>query len=813
MPIRLFACVGLMCFLCFCISCGGGNQVSQTQSPTQPSAPVINTATLADGAVNSPYNVTLSVSGGVSPYSWSIISGAVPPGLVLNGSTGAITGTPTASGTASFTVEVQDSQATKARAQASLSLQINPALSIVGTFSSAEVNAPYSATLSVHGGSAYAWSIISGMLPAGLALNSSTGVIAGTPTTAGKSSFSVQAQDSQNMNISGQASFNIAISPGLSITAPPLPASGQGVPYRAVFSASGGFPPYTWSLVSGDLPAGLNLSSEGVISGTPTAAGTFNFTVQAADLYPATISDPLMLKIVATPLGAVTTAHNDVLRTGQDVNETKLNPNNVNVSSFGKLFSYPVDGYLYAQPLYLPNVSIPGGGVHNLVLVATEHDSVYAFDADSNAGGNGNPLWQTTFIDPSQGITTVSSQDVNCDAIVPEIGITSTPVIDVSTNTIYVLAETKENGAFFHRLHALDLTTGAEQTGSPVTITAQVPGSGVGSSGGVITFDPLMQLNRPGLLLSDGTVYIAWGSNCDNPPFHGWVMGYDRSTLTQTSVWATTANGELGGIWMSGAGIGADASGNLFVPTGNGTFDTSGTPVDFGDSIVKIASGGSSFAPSDYFTPYDEGSLEAGDIDLGSGGALLLPDQPGAHVHEVIQVGKEGTLYLVDRDNMGHFNANNNSQIVQSITGELQAVLSSPAYWNGNVYIGGIQDALKAYSLTDGLLSLTPTSETGVTFTYLGPSPSVSANGSTNGIVWALFTDSNLNDGNEVLYAFDATNLGVELYDSNQNSMRDLVGGAVKFATPTIANGKVYAGAAQQLSVFGNIQPPVTSHK
>ena len=264
---------------------------------------------------------------------------------------------------------------------------------------------------------------------------------------------------------------------------------------------------------------------------------------------------------------------------------------------------------------------------------------------------------------------------------------------------------------------------------------------------------------------------------------------------------------------MSGAGIGADASGNLFVPTGNGTFDTSGTPVDFGDSIVKIASGGSSFAPSDYFTPYDEGSLEAGDIDLGSGGALLLPDQPGAHVHEVIQVGKEGTLYLVDRDNMGHFNANNNSQIVQSITGELQAVLSSPAYWNGNVYIGGIQDALKAYSLTDGLLSLTPTSETGVTFTYLGPSPSVSANGSTNGIVWALFTDSNLNDGNEVLYAFDATNLGVELYDSNQNSMRDLVGGAVKFATPTIANGKVYAGAAQQLSVFGNIQPPVTSHK
>ena len=672
------------------------------------------------------------------------------------------------------------------------------------------VNAPYSTTLSASGGSApYTWSVTSGSIPAGLALNSGTGAITGTPTAAGMSSFAVQAQDSQSADHPGQASLMITINPALAIATSTLSAGAQGVPYRAVLTASGGIPPYTWSLLSGSLPAGVSLASDGVISGTATSAGPFNFTVQVADHAPSMLNSALALTVVPTPPGAVTTQHNDVLRTGQNLSETILTPANVNVNSFGKLFSYAVDGYIYAQPLYLPNVSIPGNGTHNVVFVATEHDSVYAFDADSNSGSNGGLLWHTSFIDPSQGITSVSSQDVNCpDGVAPEIGVTSTPVIDIVSNTIYVLAETKESGAFFHRLHALDLTTGAERSGSPVTITAQVPGTGDGSSGGMIAFDPLMHLNRPGLLLSDGTIYIAWASNCDNPPFHGWVMAYDKSSLAQVSVWNSTANGGLGGIWMSGGGVAADASGNLFLPTGNGTFDTAGTPVNYGDSVVKFASGAPRFAPSDYFTPYDQGSLEAGDIDVGSGGVLLLPDQPGAHTHELIQAGKGGTIYVVDRDNMGHFNAGNNSQILQSITGQLNPMLSAPAYWNGNVYLGGTQQSLQAFSLTNGVLSQTPISQTQLTFTYLGPSPSVSANGTANGIVWALFTDLNLNGGNEVLYAFDATNLSQELYNSNQNSMRDNPGGAVKFATPTIANGKVYVGAAQQLSVFGNIQAP-----
>jgi hypothetical protein len=514
----------------------------------------------------------------------------------------------------------------------------------------------------------------------------------------------------------------------------------------------------------------------------------------------------------ATPQArvSVTTKHNDNFRTGQNLNETILAPSNVNVSNFGKLFSYPVDGQIYGQPLYVPSVSIPGNGVHNVVYVVTEHDSVYAFDADNNGAGGGL-LWQTSFINPAHGITTISSQDVNCDAITPEIGITSTPVIDTTTNnievttkTMYILAETKENGNFFHRLHALDIATGLEKDGGPVTISAQVRGTGEGGSGGIITFDPLMHLNRPGLLLTNGNIYIAWSSNCDTNPFHGWVMSYNKYTLRQQNVWATTANGGLGGIWMGGGGIAADASGNLYLATGNGTFDASGNPIDFGDSIVKLPGRGI-FAPVDYFTPYNEANLAANDEDVGSGAVLLLPDQTRPHVHELIEAGKEGTIYVVDRDDMGHFNPHNNSQIVQNIPGRIGGLYSTPTYWNGNVYFGGTYDTLKAFSLTNGLLSTSPTSQSAVTFGFPGPTPSVSANGSTNAIVWALQTDVTLNDGNEVLYAYDATNLNNELYDTTQNSQRDNLGGAVKFATPTIANGRVYVGAAQQLNVLGVI--------
>jgi hypothetical protein len=448
-------------------------------------------------------------------------------------------------------------------------------------------------------------------------------------------------------------------------------------------------------------------------------------------------------------------------------------------------------------------VTIPARGTHNVIYIVTEHDTVFALDADSNTDGNATPLWQTSFIDPANGITTVSATDVNCNNIVPEIGITSTPVIDPATSTIYVLAQTKEHGQFFHRLHALDIATGAEKLGGPVTIQATYPGTGDGSSGGLITFDPLLHLNRPGLLLSNGSIYIAWGTNCDIRPAHGWIMAYDKTTLQQQAAWIDTPDGQLGGIWMSGAGVAADAAGHIFFSTGNGTFDTSGSPVDFGDSIVKLTLSGNQLTAADYFTPYDQGNLEDGDVDVGSGGVLLLPDQSGQHVHELIEAGKGKSIYVVDRDNMGQFNPVNNSQIVQNLVNVISGMFAVPADWNGNVYFGSGGYPMQAFSLTSGLLSTTPTSQSPTSLGYPGASPVLSANGASNAIVWALQTSSSLNGGNDVLHAYDATNLSNELYNSTQNEARDNPGAVVKFAVPTVANGKVYVGAASQVSVYG----------
>lgn len=526
----------------------------------------------------------------------------------------------------------------------------------------------------------------------------------------------------------------------------------------------------------------------------------------------ATATALLLLLIPGVSLAQVqvTTAHNSNSRMGANINETILTPQLLSAGEFGKITAYSVDGYIYAQPLYLPNVTIPGQGVHNVVYVVTEHDSVYALDADAQVAGN--PLWQRSFIDPAHGITTVSPNDVNCDdGVIPEIGITATPVIDPATNTIYILVETKENGQFFQRLHALDITTGAEKGASPIVISATYPGTGDGSVGGVLTFDPLLQLGRPGLLHTAGNIFLAWASNCDNSPFHGWVISYNKSTLQQTGVWVTTPNGGLGGVWIGGAGLASDSSSNLYVSTGNGTFDTSGNPADFGDSIVKLVLNAQGLALSDYFTPYNQSNLSGADEDVGSGGVLVLPDQHGAHPHELIQSGKEGSIYVVDRDNMGHYNSENNSQIVQNITGEIGGIFGSPAYWNNNVYFAGVTDAVKAFSLTHGLLSSEPTSESPATFGFPSPTPSISSNGNRDGIVWVLQTDAYRNGGSEILYAFDATNLANELYNSSDNSIRDNPGGAVKFAVPTIADGRVYVGAAGQLSVFGPIPPEVAT--
>jgi hypothetical protein len=493
---------------------------------------------------------------------------------------------------------------------------------------------------------------------------------------------------------------------------------------------------------------------------------------------------------------SVTTARNDNMRDGQNLSETILTPGNVNVNQFGRLFSQAVDGYVYAQPLYVPNVNIVGLGTHNVLYVATEHDSVYAFDADNNTGLNASPLWHTSLIDPARGITTVSSNDVNCTDLIPEIGITSTPVIDTTAGTMFVVTKIKDNGQFYHVLHAINIATGLDQPGSPVVIHAQVKRN---------KFDPLLEAQRPALLLVNSTLFIAWASHCDNQPYHGWVMSYDESSLKQLKVWNSTPSGGLGGVWQSGGGVASDGT-YVFFATGNGTYDGPKGGQDFADSVIKgpVTSGAPS--PFDYFTPYNQQSLSNGDTDVGSGGVLLFPDQGqgSPHQHLLVQVGKSGSIYLIDRDHMGGFNPNNNSQIVQDMENAIGGLWATPAWWNNNVYFGGSNDYLRQYTFdpTTGLLSTTAVA-TGTYSGFPGPTPSISAYGTSNALVWTLQVDNYGSNGQAILHAYDANNIGTELYNSNQNQSRDQPGISVKFTVPTVVNGKVYVPTATQVSFYG----------
>ncbi len=494
----------------------------------------------------------------------------------------------------------------------------------------------------------------------------------------------------------------------------------------------------------------------------------------------------------------VLTYQYDQTRAGANRAETLLTPANVNLNQFGKVFSQPVDGVIYGQPLLLTNVSIPGKGVHNVVYVATEHDSVYAFDADNNTGANNAPLWKVSFLGP--GVTTMPNSDVGCDQITPEIGITSTPVIDAAAGTIYVVAMTKETSGstvnYLHRLHALDVTTGAERPNSPVVIQASVPGTADG--GQSVTFVSKNYKQRTGLVLLNGNVYTAWASHCDLGKYHGWVMAYDSVSLKQTAVYNNTPNGNMASFWAGGAAPAVDASGNMYLVGGNGTFDSAGNGLDDGESYLKLSTAGG-LKLADYFTPFNYVDLNNRDLDVGSTGVALLGDEAGSvdHPHLMTGAGKEGRMYLIDRDNMGKFNNGSDSQIVQSIPqGAINSIYGNPAYFNNTIYYCGVHDALKAFSVVNAKVSTFRTSEGPTLFGFPGCVPTVSANGTSNGIVWAL-------DPGGQLRAYDATNLAKELYNSDQNKNRDAIGGTVKFSVPTVANGKVYAGTQTALVTYG----------
>ena len=497
---------------------------------------------------------------------------------------------------------------------------------------------------------------------------------------------------------------------------------------------------------------------------------------------------------------SVLTWHNDAARTGQNLLETLLTPANVSAATFGKLFTLPVDGKVDGEPLYVPSLTIPNKGIHNVLYVVSEHDSVYAFDADTGAS-----LWQVSLLLNGEQ----TSDNRGCDQVVPEIGITSTPAIDLAVGahgTMYVVAMSKDGSNNYHqRLHALDLTTGAETLGGPIEVQATFPATGPQSSGGIVTFDPQQYKERAALLISNGILYTSFASHCDIGPYMTWIIAYDKTTLAQTSVLNLTPNGNDGSVWQAGAGLATDPGGNLFFLVANGTFDTklnpSGFPNkgDYGNAFMNISTS-SGLAVADYFTMHNTVSESNGDVDLGSGGAMVLPtlnDAVGNPRQLAVGAGKDGTGYVVERTNMGKFHSRTNAVYQQIGLGG--SVFSSPAWFNNTLYYGAVGQPLKAFTFSGGSFSLSPSSQSSSGFGYPGTTPSISANGLANGIVWAAE-----NQSPAVLHAYDAADLSHELYNTDQApNSRDQFGDGNKFITPMVANGKVYVGTTNGVGVFG----------
>ena len=860
----------------------------------------ISTTTLPKGTVGATYAATLAASGGTAPYSWRITSGALPAGLTLAATTGVISGTPTAAvSSSSISFSVTDSGTPAQTHAVALSLTVansTPPLSITtSSLPNGTVGSTYAATLGASGGTApYTWRLTSGALPGGLTLGTATGVISGTPTAAVSSSsisFSVTDSGTPAQTQSVTLSLTV-ISPPLSITTALLPNGTVGSTYSATLAAVGGTAPYTWSIASGALPAGLSLvPATGVISGAPTVAmpsSLIGFTVRdsgnpaqiaAANVSLTVVTAPITVTVSpiqagltttealsltattndtagvrwsispsggsfsaatstsgatvvltapssagvytvsatsvtdntkiatvavgVTGLGGVYTFHNDLNRDGANTQEYALTTANVTAGSFGKLFSCPVDGAVYTQPLWVANLTV-NGAHHNVIFVATEHDSLFAFDADTAPCVL---MWQVSLIDAAHGAasgeTSVPSNLVGTGRgnLYPEIGVTGTPVIDPTSGILYVVSESVDptQTIFSQRLHAINITSGAEETGSPLGIAATYPGTGAGGSS--VAFSPKQELQRTGLALVNGTVYVTWASNEDAAPYYGWVIGYtyNGTTLAQEAILNVSPNTGYSGIWMGGGAPAADTLGNLYLLTGNGTFNATNTGApnnDYGDSLLKLTTG-ASLTVAQYFTPSDQLSDQQNDKDFGSGGAAILADLPaGSPVnHLILGGGKDGSLYVLNRDLLGGSGDSSSWQQIAFGAG----IFSTGAYWNGNFYLRGINAPLASYQLntTTALFSAGPASGSG--YGFPGASPSVSASGTTNGIVWDIddhlyCTPNSQGCGPAVLHAFNATNVATELWNSSANS-QDAAGNAIKFSVPTIANGKVYLGS------------------
>jgi hypothetical protein len=570
----------------------------------------------------------------------------------------------------------------------------------------------------------------------------------------------------------------------------------------ATFSVTAsGTPPFTYQWFNNGADVGTNSDTYTIPAPTVQDTGA-QIKVQVSNSLGSATSNPVTLtvnsKVAPTGNASVLTFHNDVARTGQNLNEETLTPANVNSTNFGKIGFLTVDGLVDAEPLYVSSLTV-SGAVHNVVFVVTEHGSAYAFDADNL----GAPLWKVSVL----GAGETTSDDRGCSQVAPEIGITSTPVIDPhggSHGVIYLTAMSKDgNGNYFQRLHALDITTGLEISGSPTTIQATFP-----NKNGTTTFDPKQYKERAALLLLNGVIYTTWASHCDAGPYTGWIIAYNQTTLKQTSVLNITPNGSEGAIWMAGDGPAADTAGNVYFLVANGTFDNTlvnGLPEngDYGNAFIKISAAGNNLSVADYFTMFNTTSESDADQDLGSGGEILLPDMTdsgGNTRHLGVGAGKDAHIYVVDRDMMGQFNTNNDSAIYQEISsnGLAGGSWATPAYFNNTVYYGAVGDSLRAFAIVNAKLVTPAGTHSSAGFAYPGATPSISANGTSSGIVWAVE-----NGSGGVLHAYDSTNLGNELYNSSQApNGRDSFSDN-KFITPMIANGKVYVGTPTGVAVFG----------
>ena len=620
------------------------------------------------------------------------------------------------------------------------------------------------------------------------------------------------------------AARSVTISPkrgGLTIT--------QSLPVTATVQNDAGAAGVTWS-ASGPACSGTTcgtfarVTSNSATYVAPNTAGIYSISaISVAD-----VTKRASISIGVTDLTGVLTYHNNLSRDGTNIHEFALTTSNVNTATFGKLYSCQADGAIYAQPLWVPNLTVAGAS-HNVIIVATQHESLYGFDADATPC---TTLWHVNLVDSahggSSGETSVPSGGAGAlvgsgyGDISPEVGITGTPVIDPTSNTIYVVSKSvNASTQFFQRLHAIDLTTGAERV-APHSIDSSisVPGTGAGSIAGRVAFDPRNESQRAGLVLSNGVVYVAWASHEDRDPYHGWVMGFNASTLALVAngVFNSTPNqvGTLsysrGGIWMGGGAPAVDAAGNLFFITGNGTFDANTGGSNYGDSVVRLSTAGG-LSVADYFTPLDQASLDANDTDFGSGAATILVDQPAGPVtHLVIGGGKQGNLFLLNRDSMGKFSSSTNNVMETVNLGN--AIFATPVFWQNNLYLAGVGTLKQfAFNTSTGKFNGAPFSQSSTSYRFPGATPSASSNGATNGIIWAL--DNGLycspqspGCGATVLHAYDATNLATELWNSSQAAAnRDLAGHAVKFTVPTVANGKVYVGTrGNDSSVLGELE-------